>query len=303
MCTIVDMKVFSGSSNKPLAEKISQILKTKVYPVEHHIFPDGEQRVMLSETVVGDSTVVVQSMNTPVDQNFVELLLLIDALKRNGSSEVIVIVPYLGYQRQDHVFRSGEARSLEVVIRSMEAVGADKFVLVDPHSIKIPELFHRSVVHLSAISIFAAEIKKLGFLSSDTVLVSPDMGGVRRIAQLSKLLSDMPYASVEKNRDLVSGDVEASVIHGDLAKNAIIVDDMISSGGTIKTAAELLSQKGVQRIVVMATHAIFAKEAPEILQNTRAEKVYVSDSVYVPEEKRFDKLVVLSLASDIAECI
>jgi ribose-phosphate pyrophosphokinase len=297
------MKLFSGSSNKPLAEKIAKDLKIEVSPIELHVFPDGEQRVMLEVPVIGKDTVVVQSTGIPTDNNYMELFFIIDALRRSGAKSITVVIPYVGYQRQDHVFRDGEARSLEVVIRFMETAGTTKFVGVDFHTIKVPQIFLKPVVDLSALPLFAEEIQKLGFTKEDTVLVTPDMGGIRRIKILSELLDGMEYVSVEKNRDLVTGELNVEVMHGEVKKRAVIVDDMISSGGTIVKACELLEKKGVEETYVMATHAVFSGEAPKLLQDSKAKKVYVTDTIFVPKEKEFEKLQILSMAPEIAKAL
>jgi ribose-phosphate pyrophosphokinase len=297
------MKIFAGSANKPLAEKIAKNLGLSLSPIEHHVFPDGEQRIMVNDEVLGQHCVVVQPTSPPVDQHYMELFLIIDALKRSGASSVSVVVPYMGYMRQDHVFRSGEARSLEVVARTMEECGGDMFFAVDVHSIKIPSIFMKPFVHVSALPLFAEKIQELGWGKEDTVLVSPDMGGINRISKLSELCGEMSYAAVEKNRDLVSGNVAADVIHGDTKRRAIIVDDMIASGGTIKTACDLLATKGVEEMVVMATHAVFAKEAPEILESSKASKIYVTDTIEVSESKMFSKLEILSLSQALSDRI
>lgn len=297
------MKIYSGSASKELAEKIAKQLDLALSPREHYVFPDGEQRIMIEGEVLDEKAVIIQSTSTPVDTNYMELAFTIDALKRSGASEVIAVVPYLGYQRQDHVFREGEARSLEVVIHFLEEAGADSFVLVDLHSIKIPELFTKPVKHISALPIFAGKIKELGFLTDRDFLVSPDMGGIRRIGQLSVMLDEMPYVAVEKNRDLESGDLQANVIHGDVNNRAIIVDDMISSGKTIALACDLLKSRGVDEMYVFATHAIFSDEAPDILQNSLATKIFVTDTVFVPTEKKFPKLEILSVSDMIGGVI
>lgn len=297
------MKLFSGSSNKALAEKVAQELGLKLSPVEIFIFPDGERRIQLQENVVNEDVVIVQPTTPPVDTSYFELFLLSDAAKRNGARSVTAVVPYLGYQRQDHVFRDGEAVSLEVIVNTMQSVHINKVIAFDLHSIKIPEVFSIPMVHLSALPIFAEEIKKQKWAGLDTVLVTPDMGGIRRIELISHLLSDMPYACIEKNRDLATGKVEAAGIEGEVTHRMLIVDDMISSGGTIIKAAELLKSKGAKEIIVFVTHAIFSKDAPDILQNSAVDKVYVTDSVFVPEEKRFPKLQILSLSQSIAEAL
>jgi ribose-phosphate pyrophosphokinase len=297
------MKVFSGSSNKSLAEKIAKSLSASFSPLEIFVFPDGERRIRVEEKVVDEETVVVQSANTPADTNYMELFFIADALKRSGARTVSAVIPYLGYQRQDHIFRDGEAVSLEVIVETLEAVGVDKIITVDLHSVKIPELFRIPIVHLSALELFAENIKELS--EENFVLVSPDMGGIRRIKILSELLSNAPWATIEKNRDLETGLVTADKIEGDNAngKTAIIVDDMISTGKTIATACNLLEKQGAKNIYVFATHAVFSKEAPEILQNSKAKEIFVTDSIFIPEDKHFQKLKILSIDNLIANSL
>lgn len=302
------MKLFSGSSNKPLAEDIAHHLDTPLSPVEIFLFPDGERRVRIEASVVGEDVIIVQSTSTPVDSNYMELFFLIDSAKRSGAKSISVVMPYFGYQRQDHIFRDGEAVSLDVVIKILESLGVDKVISFDLHSIKIPELFNIPVVHLSALPLFAEKIKNLAYRSviPDSFLVSPDMGGIRRIKQMSLLLDGMPFVATVKDRDLASGEIEMNRIEGTIEegkKRALIVDDMISSGKTIVKSSELLMKSGVEEIYVFATHAIFSAEAPEILQNSPVSKVFVTDSVFIPEEKRFEKLEVISLAQEIAKAL
>lgn len=292
------MKIFSGTSNKPLAEKIAKKLGIDLSAIEIHIFPDGEKRIRLLDKVVGESCVVVQPTSPNPDGNYMELFFIVDALKRSGASSVTVVIPYLGYQRQDHVFRDGEAVSLEVIATLLKWGGVDEIIAFDLHSIKIPEIFKIKLNHLSALPLFAQEIKKIG---NNTVLISPDMGGVRRIKILSKMLSNMPYAVIEKNRDLATGEVTMSGVTGNIKENAIIVDDMISTGNTIIKAANLLGNRGAKNIYVFATHAVFSEKAPGILQESGIKKVYVTDTIFVPESKRFPKLEILSVSKLIAE--
>ncbi|MBI2465394.1 ribose-phosphate pyrophosphokinase [Candidatus Shapirobacteria bacterium] len=295
------MKIFSGSANKPLAEKVAKSLDLTLSETEIHIFPDGEKRVRILDTVVDKPCIVVQPTSPPVDTNYMELFFLVDAIKRSGAAKITVVMSYVGYQRQDHVFRSGEAVSLDVVIKTLETTGVSAFIAFDFHSIKTQELFHIKVLHLSALPLFAEKIKTLG--NSHAVLVSPDMGGQRRIKILSELLGGMPYVAIEKNRDLATGSIDANVIHGELrgAKQAVIVDDMISSGKTIAVACDLLEKKGIEEIFVFATHPVFSDDAPKILEKSMAQKIYVTDTVFVPKEKQFPKLEILSVAPVIAE--
>lgn len=302
------MKVFSGSSNKPLAEKVARQLNTNLSPLEIFIFPDGERRVRSINRVVDEDTLIVQSTSPNPDTAYMELFFIVDALKRSGAKSVTAVIPYLGYQRQDHVFRDGEAVSLEVIIETLESVGMNKLITFDLHSIKIPELFSIPIVHLSALPIFAEKIKEATpRLSNDTILVSPDMGGIRRIKILSEMLSNMPFISIVKDRDLVTGNISSNKIDTNspdfkrTAKKAIIVDDMISTGRTIDAAVNLLVEQGIEESVVFATHPVFSNDAINILQNSKVSKVFVTDAIAVTQEKRFQKLEVLSISKMIAK--
>ena len=296
------MKIFSGTSNKPLAEKIAKDLNLKLSPMEVFIFPDGERRIRIIEKVVGEDRIVVQSTSAPTDVNYMELFLIVDGLKRSGAKSITTVLPYFGYQRQDHVFREGEAVSAKVIADILETVGISKLVAVELHSLKIKELFKIPVVHLSALPLFTKAILEKGW-NKDATLISPDMGGIRRIRQLSAMLKNMPFAVIEKNRDLATGSVSADTIQGEIKKNAVIVDDMISSGGTISMASKLLKEKGAENIVVFATHPVFSEKAPKILQDSLVKSVYVTDTIFVPKEKRFPKLTILSVAKLIGEAL
>lgn len=304
------MKIFSGSSNGPLAEKIAEGLRLTLSPLEIHIFPDGEKRVRVVDEVVDENCIVVQSTPPNVNENYIELFFIVDALKRSGAKSVTAVIPYLGYQRQDHVFREGEAVSIEVMVKTLQASGADKIITFDLHSIKIPQFFSIPIAHLSALPLFAEKIRAIsegGALSgASPILISPDMGGIRRIKLLSELLGDMPYASIEKDRNLKTGAIRIKNIH--VAPNiqlkgrfAFIVDDMIASGGTIDKAVNFLKKKGIAKIWIFATHAVFAENAKIILKKIKAEKIYVTNSVFVPKEKQFPKLQILSIARIIIE--
>lgn len=295
------MKIFAGSSNRELAQKIAAQLHTDVSPLEIHVFPDGEKRIRVLENVLDIDCVVVQSTINPTDSHYMELFFIVDALKRSGAQSVTAVIPYLGYQRQDHIFRDGEAVSLAVVVKTLEATGLDNIIAFDLHSAKIPEFFKIPVVHLSALPLFAEIIKKNKWNDTASVLVAPDMGGIRRVKQLSALLDNMPFAAIDKNRDLATGEVTVGRIEGEIKKRALIVDDMISSGGTIVTAADCLKSKGAEQIVVFATHPVFSGQAKEILQTAVLEKIYVTDTIYVPPEKQFEKLEIVSVAKLIGE--
>ncbi|MDO8657453.1 MAG: ribose-phosphate pyrophosphokinase [Candidatus Levybacteria bacterium] len=296
------MMIFSGTSSRLLAQKTAKKLNLSLSSLSIHFFPDGEKRVRIEENVLDQDTIIIESTATPVDENYMEFFLIADALKRSGAKRVTAVVPYMGYQRQDHIFVSGEGVSFGVIAKLAQAVGIDKIINFDPHSIKIPEFFSIPFTPLSALPIFAEKIKEKKWNKNNTVLVSPDMGGIRRIKILSSLLNNMPYATIEKERDLSTGEVSVSGSKGlDGYDKAIIVDDMISSGGTIAISSDFLKEKGVKEIYVFATHPVFSDESKKILQKSSVEKVFVTDTVQIPEDKKFPKLEILSVVPMIAE--
>jgi len=297
------VKIFSGNSNKKLASKIASKLSLELSPVEIFVFPDLEKRIRIQEKVVGDDCIIVQSASTPPDENYMELFIMIDALKRSGAKSVKAVIPYLGYQRQDHVFRDGEAVSLEVIAEILKAVGMSEGYSFDLHSPKIPEVFSVPLHHLSALPKFGERIKK-DFNLKEIVLVSPDMGGIRRIKEISELLGNIPYAAVTKDRDLASGEINDSNLDGDVrGKIAVIVDDMISTGKTMVEAAQMLIENGALKVFVFATHPVFAKDSGKLLQHSRIERVFVSDTIDVPPYNVFPKLEILSIADVAAEAL
>lgn len=295
------MKIFSGESNKPLAEKIAKELKVKLSPLEIHIFPDDEKRIRILDKVVEEDVVVVQTTSPNPDKSYMELFFIADAVKRSGAKSVTTVIPYFGYQRQDHVFREGEAVSVEVIIKALEGAGVSKLITFDLHSVKIPSLFNIPVSHLSALPLFAKKIKENNWDDGKTVLVSPDRGGIRRIKLFSEMLTYISYAVIDKNRDLSTGKVSADKIDGKILQRAVIIDDMISSGQTIATAAKLLRENGAKEIFVFATHPVFSKESKRVLAKSLIKKVFVTDTIDVPKDKKFRKLEILSVSGLIAK--
>src|SRR5579872_5021336 len=274
------MKLFSGSASRMLTEGVAKSLTIPLSLIDVHIFPDGERRIRIHDKVVNKKTVVLQTAATPVDTNYMELFFIIDALKKLGAKSITAVIPYFGYQRQDHVFRNGEAVSLEVMIGLLEHIGVERLISVDMHSSKIPNLFHIPVSHISALTLFAQEIKKQGWNTPETLLVSPDKGGFARVKKLAEILKNTSYTAIEKTRDLATGAITMDSIKKQVLRNkkrAIIVDDMISSGNTILLSSLVLQKQGIEEMVVFATHPIFSIDAPTKLQNSSLKKVYVTD--------------------------
>lgn len=292
------MIFFGDDQNKALSEGLSAALSSPLHFPEITVFPDGERRIRLPDSVVEKEVVFLKtgSVTPNVDSFIVETAFLIDAIKRSGADRVTGIIPYIPYSRADHVFRDGEAVPLEVVIHMFEKAGLSRIIFVDPHTIKMQEMFSIEVINLSALSLFAEKIKTLTYDRDNAVIVSPDMGGLRRMEQLSQLLDNMPFASIEKDRNYEDGSIKANGVHGEIKKTCFIVDDIISSGRTIVQAVEKLKNKGASSIYVFATHPVLSEDATTILEQSEAKKIFVTDSLPVSPEKTFGKLEVLTLS-------
>lgn len=280
-------------------------LSTNLLYPDITVFPDGERRVRLNDSVVEQDIIFLKTASvTPnVDSFILETAFLIDSIKRSGSDKITGIIPYLPYSRADHVFRDGEAVPLAVVIHIFEKAGLTKIIFVDPHTIKMPEMFSIEVKSLSALPIFAKKIEEIGYDKNNSVIVSPDMGGLRRLQQLSEMLENLPVLSIEKERDYNTGSISASAVHGEIKKTCFVIDDIISSGKTIVQAVEKLSELGAAHIYVFATHPILSEDAVSLLENSKAERIYVTDAIPIPDNKKFSKLEILSLSSLIAEAL
>jgi ribose-phosphate pyrophosphokinase len=251
---------------------------------------------------VGETVILVQSTNPPVDANYMELFLMVDALKRSGAEFVKLLMPYMGYQRQDHIFRDGEGVSLEIMAKIIEAVGVSEVFAFDVHSIKIPEIFTIPTHNLSALPIFAEKIKE-SFSGQEPILVSPDMGGIRRIKEISEMLN-IPFTTIVKDRDLNTGNICDSKLNGEVAgKQALMIDDMMSTGETMIKAADLLLENGATGVFAFATHAILSGIASQKLQESKIEKVFVTDTVEIPDENLFPKLEIVSISKIAADAI
>ncbi|OGH12393.1 MAG: hypothetical protein A2857_01510 [Candidatus Levybacteria bacterium RIFCSPHIGHO2_01_FULL_36_15] len=290
-------------NNQELSKKLSKALSIDIFYPEIHVFPDGERRIRINQNVANKSAAILKSISTPVETNLLEFCFTVDALRRNGINNIFGIITYLGYSRADHIFRVGEAVPLEVVIKILEASGVDKVLLIDPHSIKTPELFHVDVQVESALSLFGRKIKEIESDKNNISVVSPDMGGIRRIKILSRMLGGVKEATINKDRDLQTGELKNLGVEGNLNSKCFIVDDMISTGGTMTEAIDAVTEKGVEEVYVFVTHPVLSGDAPKVLQNSKAKKVFMTDTINIPENKRFPKLEILSVAPIIASKI
>lgn len=292
------MKIVSKANNN-LAREIANLISLEITPLEITRFGDGEERVRIEEKVLDEDVVIVADVSGKPNKFYMELFFTVDAAKRNGARTITLVIPYLSYQRQDHLFRDGEAVSLEVIAKTLKALDVDKIITLDLHSVRIPEIFRLQFSHLSAIPLFADRIKELKI--KNFTLVSPDMGGIRRVKELSALLDNNTFAAVNKDRDLDTGEIKTAGSQGEFLENAVIFDDIIASGKTIKAAYDFLKGNNVNKVWVFATHPVFSQDAAEILESMDLEKVVVTNSIEVPKEKQFPRLEVISIANLISK--
>lgn len=293
--------IFSGNSNLSLAKEIAGEAKLPLGKVEIIRFADSECRVRIEEDVEGKDVFIIQSLSNPVDENLMEFLLLGDAVKRGEARKVIAVLPYHGYARQDRLHRTGESLSAHVVAKLIESVGYDKLVTVELHNEAILGFFEIPVTHVSGLSVFQTEVEKI---KDEVVVITPDAGALKRAQKFAEHL-DLPLALIEKKRDLDRPHTILSMrVVGEVKdKTAIIVDDVIVTGGTLVNAAYLLKEKGARKVIAVATHADFVGGADKILQDSPLDAVWVTDSIIIPPDRKFPKLKVFSIAATIASGI
>jgi ribose-phosphate pyrophosphokinase len=298
------LKIFSLSSNKPLAEKIAAAIGVELSAINIARFADGEIQINIEESVRGDNVYIIQPTSAPVNDNLMELMVMADALRRASAKTINVVMPYYGYARQDRKARSREPISAKVVSNMLEMVGATRVLALDLHAAQIQGFFDIPVDHMTGAPLLADYLLTSGIADENTVVVSPDHGGVTRARALAELLgSQEPIAIIDKRRPKANVAQIMNIIGDVKGKRAIMVDDMIDTGGTITKGAQKLKDEGAAEVYVVATHAVFSGNAVENLQNSVFEKVIVTDSINLPDEKKFPKLVQVTTADLIAETI
>lgn len=297
------LKIFSGNSNKAFAEKVAKAAGVELGFCTLSRFADGEIQVEIHESVRGDSVFVIQSCSPPVNENYMELFLVLDALKRASAKGITAVIPYYGYARQDRKVAPRAPISSKCMADLLTAAGATRVVCVDLHAAQIQGFFNVPVDHLFAIPTLArAWREKYGF-GDEFVAVSPDAGGVERTRAFAKRI-ECPIAIIDKRR---TGPNEAKALHliGDVRnKTAIIVDDMIDTAGTLTQAVDSLMRNGAKSVIAVATHALLSGPAISRLAECGINKVLVTDSIPLKENAQNTGLIeVVSVAPLVAEAI
>jgi ribose-phosphate pyrophosphokinase len=295
--------LLAGRSHPELADSVAENLGIDLTPVTAHDFANGEIFVRFRESVRGGDAFVLQSHTTPINKWIMEQLIMIDALKRASAKRITVIVPFYGYARQDKKHRGREPISARLMADLFKTAGADRLMTVDLHTSQIQGFFDGPVDHLFALPLLAGHVSGRVDRSKITV-VSPDAGRVRVAERWTDVLG-APLAIIHKRRDPdIPNQVRVLEVVGDVKDRVcVVVDDMIDTGGTIVKAAETLFDNGASEVIVAATHGILSDPARERLQDSRISEVIVTDTLPIPEEKRFSKLTVLSIAPLLATAI
>jgi len=297
------MLLLSGRAYPELTEEVASCLGIEPAPTTLYDFANGEIFVRFLESVRGCDAFVLQSHTAPINQWIMEQLIMVDALKRASAKRITVVAPFFGYARQDKKSRGREPISARLMADLFLTAGADRIMAVDLHTAQIQGFFDGPVDHLFALPILASYIENQLDLSQVTV-VAPDAGRVRVCERWTDRLG-CPLAIIHKRRDTdVANRVKILEVVGQVAgRTCIIVDDMIDTGATIVNAADALFDQGASQVIVTATHGVLSGPAVDLLKNSRISEVIVSNTLPIKQEKRFDKLTVLSIAPLIARAI
>ena len=295
-----EIKLFAGNSNRALAESIAKALKLPLSEVEVGRFSDGEISVRISETVRGRDVFIIQSTCSPVNENLMELLIMIDAARRASAGRITAVIPYFGYARQDRKARSRDPITAKLVADIITSAGADRVLTMDLHAPQIQGFFDIPVDHLLGGPILYKHFANM--VDDDFMVVSPDVGSVSRARNVATKLN-CPMAIVDKRRPKAN-QIEVMNIIGDVKdKKCLIVDDMIDTAGTICQGAEALFNNGAKEIYACCSHAVLSGPAIERIQNSHITKLVVLDTIPLTEEKKIGKIEVLSVAKLFALAI
>ena len=295
------IKIITGNANRLLAVKVSEKIGIPLTDTTVATFSDGEIAVQINENIRGSDVFVIQPTCTPVNHNIMELLLLIDALKRASARRITAVIPYYGYARQDRKVQPRVPISSKLVADLLTAAGTHRILTIDLHAAQIQGFFNIPVDHLYASPVLLDYIKKSSF--SNLVIVSPDAGGVERARAFAKRL-DASLAIIDKRREAANVSKVMNVIGDVRDKDTIILDDMIDTAGTTTQAAQALKNNGARRVFAACTHAVLSGPAIERINNSVLEKVITTDTIPMDDKVTIcSKLKVLSISSLLAEAI
>ncbi|WP_139376900.1 ribose-phosphate diphosphokinase [Halobacillus salinus] len=294
------MKLFTLNSNEPLASEIAEILGMPIGKSKVVRFSDGEVQIGIEESVRGDDIYIIQSTAQPVNDHVMELLIMIDALKRASARTINVVIPYYGYARQDRKARSREPITAKLMANLLEKAGIDRVITLDLHAPQIQGFFNVPVDQLLGIPILAEHYQQQQL--EDVVVVAPATSGLRRARRMANIL-DVPIAFVDKREPEPNMPEVMNVVGSVEGKNVIIVDDMIDTAETIVQAASTLIENAVKDIYACGTHAVLSEPAVQKVEDSPIKELVVTNSILLPDEKNIAKMKQLSVAPLIADAL
>jgi len=294
------LRIFTGNAHPELAAKVCKLLGHQINKSMVTRFSDGETRVQIGDNVRGCDVFVIQPTCPPVNDNLMELLIMLDALRRASAERITAVVPYYGYSRQDRKHGARDPITAKLVADLITAAGPHRLLFLELHADQIQGFFNIPVDNLLPDSLFVEYMREKKLTEMNAVIVSPDVGGTRRARRIAKYLH-MKIALLEYRN---TSDTDEKIINvvGDLAENAVIVDDMIDTGSRLIAASSILKDRGVKRVYACATHAVFSGKISD-LENSMVDELVVTDSIPLDNSKMIKQLSIVSVSNMIAESI
>ena len=298
-----NVRIIAGNANRKLTEKVARLLNVKLVKAEIAKFPNGETRVQINESVRKSDIFIIQSTCPPVNDNLMELLIVIDALKRASAGFITVVMPYFGYSKQDKKKTGREPITAKLVAKMLEAVKVGRVVTFDLHAPQIEGFFDINVENITALNMMADHFKKKQS-SRNTVVVAPDAGGVKRARDLANAMKAKRIAIIDKHRDNYKSSKAMNVVGRVDGMDAIIIDDFIDTGGSMVAAIKALKDHRAKNIYVCVTHPLLTDPATERFRRIKDVKEFVfTDTLPIPKEKKLKNYTILSTAPSIAKII
>lgn len=296
-----DLVIFSGNSNQQLAQQIAKHLDVPLGAAEVSRFSDGEISVNVKQSVRGQDVFVVQSLNTPVNDNLMELLILIDAFRRASAACITAVIPYYGYARQDRKVRARDPITAKLVADLIVAAGADRVLTMDLHAAQIQGFFSIPVDHLKGVRVLANHYLERHFGGDDLVVVSPDVGGVTRSRNFADRMG-ASLAIIDKRRPRANVSEVMNIIGEVKGRRAILVDDLLDTGGTFVHAAEAVIKAGATEVYACCTHGVLSGPAIERINNSPIKELVITDTIPIGD-KQCAKIRQLSVAPSFSQAI
>ena len=299
-----DLKLFALSSNQELAAKVAKQIGFPLGKSTVRQFSDGEIQVNIEESIRGIHVYILQSTSSPVNDNLMEILIMVDALKRASAESVNVVIPYYGYARQDRKARAREPITSKLVANMLETAGVDRLLTIDLHASQIQGFFDIPVDHLMGAPLIADYFERRGMKGDGYVVVSPDHGGVTRARKLAQYLKT-PIAIIDKRRSVnkMNTSEVMNIIGNVEGKTCILIDDMIDTAGTICHAADALAEAGAVEVYASCTHPVLSGPAMDNISKSAIKKLVVLDTIEIPEDRLIDKIELISTADLLADAI